>query len=281
MPRKHDNLSETHTADGSAGVIRVRAEDCPALAQHHIAHVGERDVAVPFRIVRSDLSGAFLLGTFGGEGRMLVDGRWLRHRPGMMSLAPAHALHSFHAVASHRWQYCWVRYMPTAPRFAAWAAAPRMATFDPKPLRYAIMGLHHEIQMSADAGSLVLWVDLIERYVSRFSEPWHREERLHAVWAEVHRDLARDWSVPDLAKIACMSDEHLRRLCQRSLGRSPIQQLTYLRVQHAAHLIASSEEKIETIAQSVGYENPFAFSNTFKRMTGFRPSDYRACKRVL
>jgi AraC-like DNA-binding protein len=34
-------------------------------------------------------------------------------------------------------------------------------------------------------------------------------------------------------------------------------------------------EKIEDIAQQVGYQNPFAFSNTFKRMTGFRPSQFR------
>ncbi|RZA11588.1 MAG: helix-turn-helix domain-containing protein, partial [Lysobacteraceae bacterium] len=44
---------------------------------------------------------------------------------------------------------------------------------------------------------------------------------------------------------------------------------------HAAHLLATSSEKIEAIAHAVGYVNPFAFSNTFKRLTGFRPSDYR------
>ena len=34
-------------------------------------------------------------------------------------------------------------------------------------------------------------------------------------------------------------------------------------------------EKIEDIAQQVGYQNPFAFSNTFKRMTGFRLSQFK------
>jgi YesN/AraC family two-component response regulator len=32
---------------------------------------------------------------------------------------------------------------------------------------------------------------------------------------------------------------------------------------------------VEVIARGVGYVNPFAFSNTFKRVTGLRPSDYR------
>jgi AraC-like DNA-binding protein len=58
-----------------------------------------------------------------------------------------------------------------------------------------------------------------------------------------------------------------------------MQQLTVLRMQHAAHLLATTEEKIEAIAREVGYQNPFAFSNTFKRMTGLRPSDFRSRKR--
>lgn len=54
-----------------------------------------------------------------------------------------------------------------------------------------------------------------------------------------------------------------------------MQQLTYLRMQFAAHRLPMTGERIEDIAQQVGYQNPFAFSNTFKRMTGFRPSQFR------
>jgi|GEM_PF-3705991 len=49
---------------------------------------------------------------------------------------------------------------------------------------------------------------------------------------------------------------------------------------HVAHLLATTTDKIEAIAHSVGYLNPFAFSNTCKRLTGFRPSDYRAKPRT-
>ncbi len=92
-------------------------------------------------------------------------------------------------------------------------------------------------------------------------------------------DLAREWTLNKLAALTAMSAEHLRRLCQRSIGRSPMQQLTALRIQHAAHLLATTEVKIEAVAHSVGYQNPFAFSNTFKRITGIRPSHFRARKR--
>jgi transcriptional regulator GlxA family with amidase domain len=44
-------------------------------------------------------------------------------------------------------------------------------------------------------------------------------------------------------------------------------------------LLTSSTAKIETIAGRVGYQNPFVFSTTFKRVMGFRPSEYPGRRR--
>lgn len=278
MGARHSNLLEKHILGPDTLQFIVREADCPALAAKHIAHVGIGDGAVPLHIVRTHLSGAYLHGTLVGEGRMLLDGRWQTHRPGKTSLAPAHVLHAFRAITSTRWRYCWVRYTPQAPLSTRTVMAPVLADFDARPLAHAIMGLYLEMQQAQDAGSCQLWVDAVERYVDRFVAPWREEERLVRVWEAVQDDLARPWSLEDLAGIARTSREHLRRLCQGSLGRSPMQQLTNLRVQHAAHLLATTTEKIDAISRMVGYLNPFAFSNTFKRMTGFRPSNYRARK---
>lgn len=278
MGTRHSNLLEKHILGPATLQYVVRCEDCPALSAVHIAHVGIGDGAVPLHIVRTHLSGAYLHGTLGGEGRMLLDGRWRSHRPGNTSLAPAHVLHAFRAIPSSRWQYCWVRYSPQASLSRQNTVAPVLADFDARPLAHAIMGLFLEMQQGRDVGSCQLWVDAVQRYVDRFVEPWREEERLVRVWSAVQGDLARPWSLNDLAGIATTSTEHLRRLCRKSLGRSPMQQLTTMRVQRAAHLLATTDRKIEDIARKVGYLNPFAFSNTFKKMTGFRPSSYRARK---
>ena len=52
-------------------------------------------------------------------------------------------------------------------------------------------------------------------------------------------------------------------------------QVTYLRMRHAATLLSESDLKLEAVADAVGYANPFVFSNTFKKCTGWRPSEYR------
>lgn len=275
MASFHGRISETHIVGERTHQSMVRAEECPALAQRQISHVGVGDAAVPYKIVRTHLTGTYVHASLGGEGRILLDGRWRPHRAGMVSLAPAHVLHAFHAIPSKRWQYCWVRYLPASPRSSIRFMAPVIAQFDPQPLNYAILGLMREVHAGGNTSSVMLWIDLIEHYISRFAEPWQRENRLSAVWKAVQFDLAYPWTIEKLAAEAKISGEHLRRLCQQSLGRSPMQQLTYLRVQFAAHRLAMSDEKIEDIAQQVGYQNPFAFSNTFKRMTGFRPSHFQ------
>jgi AraC-like DNA-binding protein len=43
--------------------------------------------------------------------------------------------------------------------------------------------------------------------------------------------------------------------------------------------LAETDLKLDAIAERVGYANPFVFSNTFKRWTGWRPSLYRDRRR--
>ncbi len=276
MAARHNDLSEAHIVGDDTVQWIVRAGDCPALANRHISHVGVGDAAVPYRISRLRLSGAYVHACLGGEGRMLLDGRWRPMRSGMMSFAPAHTLHAFHAVARSRWQYCWLRYLPRAPRSVVGTMAPVMAAFEAEPLKHAILGVYSEVfRGDAGPGNCVLWIDSIERYIARFADPWRGDQRIVAVLDGIEETLDRRWTLKAMADIAHVSPEHLRRICRRAFGRSPMQQLTHLRMQHAAHLLATSETSIEGIARTVGYQNPFAFSKTFKRMTGISPSGFR------
>jgi AraC-like DNA-binding protein len=54
-----------------------------------------------------------------------------------------------------------------------------------------------------------------------------------------------------------------------------MQQVTHLRMRHAAALLSSESYPIIAVAARVGYDNPFAFSAAFKRSIGLAPSAYR------
>lgn len=279
QPRIRKKLVETHVVGRRTRESTVRAERCPALGLHRIAHVGVADAALPYEMVRTHLSGAYFLACVGGQGRILLDGRWQICREGMACLAPPHVLHAFHTVARSRWEFCWVRYEHlTEQQPIISSTAPVMARFDGRSLQSAIMGLYYEVESAAAPSFIHQWIELIQSYVARFAQPWHVEDRLSRVWETVADHLGESWTLDRLSRESHFSGEHLRRLCRRQLGRSPMQHVTYLRMQRAASLLTATPDKIEAIASAVGYENPFVFSNTFKKWIGWRPSNYRLNK---
>ncbi len=54
-----------------------------------------------------------------------------------------------------------------------------------------------------------------------------------------------------------------------------MRQVAFLRLQRAAGALATTRDKMATIAEAVGYQDAFAFSVAFKRHFGVAPSVYR------
>ena len=250
---------------------------CPLLQTHLIAHAGLMWAESPFEVIRSEASGTFALVGLEGEGETLIDGEWHTLVENEICLLPAFAPTAIRAKSEQPWSFAWVRYeeaRETSPILSS--NSPVIQKGNALPLKHAIAGLSGELQNdTTQPATLHHWVELIHGFVARAASPFQDDDRLWRVWKAIEKDLARDWTLADLEAIGHLSQEHLRRLSQQQLGRSPIQQITYLRMRRAVSLLASTDEKVETIANAVGYQNPFTFSNAFKRWTGKRPSDYR------
>lgn len=277
-------MTENQTTPGEINILgrhtterRVRVESCPALGRHQIKHLGIVDAAAPYEIARGDLSGTYLLACLGGRGQIFLDGRWQNIGAGTACLAPPHVMLAFRALPKTRWQFCWVRYQqrPEQKPIIS-SSSPAVARFDAEPMRAAITGLWNEVQSSVAPATVELWVDIIHTYVLRFAQPWHVDDRLRHLWNAVSANLGERWNLEKLSRQCHFSAEHLRRLCHQEIGRSPMHQVTYLRMERAAKLLTTTNDKIEVIAATVGYDNPFVFSRTFKKWIGWPPSDYRA-----
>ncbi|SRR5581483_3687439 len=252
---------------------------CQTLDQYSMVHIGIQEAIAPTRIVRTKQTTTYFLACFGGRGRVLIDGRWRVCREGFACLLPAHTLNAFEAVPGSRWEFCWACYQrPAEQRPIANATTPVMARFEALPLRSAILGLMYECSGPGQPTLMQEWTDLIHAYVLRFAQPSDQPDQLRMLWERVASRLADDWTLARLAREAGYSNEHLRRLCRRQLGRSPMHQVTYLRMRRACELLGATEQTIEAIAFEVGYHNPFVFSNAFTKWIGWRPSDYRRKK---
>jgi AraC-like DNA-binding protein len=265
--RAHGDDEQSWLASGSV---------CPLLQQHHIAHVGIMDAAAPFEVVRMNLSGTFMLACIEGEGVVLADGRWKTIRANQACLQPPFMRNALKCLPGKRWKFAWVRYDESREvRPIVSSHSPVTGPFDAVLLQSAIEGLYSESRGEASPALLYHWNELVHRYVVRFAQPHRQDGRLWQVWQKVEANLARPWTLSEIAAIACMSEEHLRRVCRQELGRSPMQHLTFLRFQRAQHLLSVTDDKVEVIARAVGFESAFTFSNTFKKWIGWRPSEQR------
>lgn len=250
--------------------------ECALLRLHQIAHVGIMRAKSPYEIVRTQQSGTYLLACFEGEGEVLADGAWKRIRAGNACLLPPFVLNALRCIKGKPWHFAWVRYEESREVMPIVSSlSPVAGPYDPLPIRMAIEGLHAEASGVNGASMLHHWTELIHQYVLRFAQPKQPDDRLWRVWHEVEKNPARNWSLTDLAALACVSEEHLRRMCRKQLGRSPMQHLTFLRMQRARHLLSVTDDKIEVIARAVGFKSVFSFSNIFKKWIGWRPSEQR------
>ncbi|OJF97783.1 helix-turn-helix transcriptional regulator [Pararhizobium antarcticum] len=97
-----------------------------------------------------------------------------------------------------------------------------------------------------------------------------RYRQLVEAWFRQHRPIS------DYAVELGVTTDRLQAICQRTLGRSPIQLLHERLVQEAKLRLERSARNIQEISDSLGFRDPTYFSHFFKRKTGLSPASYRA-----
>ncbi len=82
-------------------------------------------------------------------------------------------------------------------------------------------------------------------------------------------------SLAEVAAHAHVTEKHLCRLFTRSLGHSPMQTLTLLKLQSSRSLLMRTNLRIKEVAVRCGFENPFYFSRRFSQAFGCSPTAFR------
>lgn len=85
-------------------------------------------------------------------------------------------------------------------------------------------------------------------------------------------------AIEQAAKLVGLAPESFRKRYTREVGVSPAKDLAEMRLQRAAQLLERSELPIATIAQVLGFSDPFHLSKRFRARFGVPPSEYRHAK---
>lgn len=90
-----------------------------------------------------------------------------------------------------------------------------------------------------------------------------------------------DFSVEDLSKQMGISRANFYKKIISLTGKSPLEFIRTIRLQHAAQLLERSQLTVSEVAYSVGFNNPKYFARYFKEEYNELPSSYASRKRKL
>jgi AraC-like DNA-binding protein len=124
------------------------------------------------------------------------------------------------------------------------------------------------------AGQVVGIVGTMQSFTGRLRGIPHLGEVGKAV-DFIRANLGQRLLLADIADHVGVSERHLQRLFHRSVGMSIQQFVIHSRVHAAAHELTHSDRAISAIALMFGFTDQSAFANTFRKMTGSTPREYR------
>lgn len=87
--------------------------------------------------------------------------------------------------------------------------------------------------------------------------------------------LADQVSLEDIATHSHMTKYHFDRMFQKRTGLSPWDYFTKLRIEHAAHLLITTEKTVTEIAPECGYQNVNYFHKVFRKYVGVSATSFR------
>lgn len=270
------DLRRIHQVGADTREWVVAGGSVPALAEARIELCGVSQARPGFSFVRHAWERSQLLMSLGPGGACWIDGAWRPLAAGEGYLTPPGATHAYRCLPGATWLVAWAILVESddVPRLVT-TDQPTIVSGDARAWYDAILNLHREGLGLADPAMLQRWAEVVVALLGRQLAPMRTDQRLWRLWEEVDADLGRPWTLGDLARLAGLSPEHLRRLCGRHLGTSPMHHLARLRMRRAAALLATPGRTVGEIAGAVGYDNAFAFSTAYRRHHGVAPSRQR------
>ena len=92
----------------------------------------------------------------------------------------------------------------------------------------------------------------------------------------IDANYVKNLSLSSIARDLYISRDYVSHSFKNDVGISPINYLINLRIDQAKKLLLYTDKPLTEIARSVGYENPSHFTQTFKKLTGTSPRQFRS-----
>lgn len=81
--------------------------------------------------------------------------------------------------------------------------------------------------------------------------------------------------IDDIAARVGLSESHFRRRFSEEMGFSPLEYVSWQRIQRAKQLLTQGDTSVTKLAFDLGFQSSAYFTQVFRKLTGMTPSQYR------
>ena len=112
-------------------------------------------------------------------------------------------------------------------------------------------------------------------YLPLLTETSHTDSVVERAQDWLHRNMAKDVKMSDLAHAIAVSERTMARRFVAAIGQTPLAYLQAVRLQAARALLETGDMPVQSVAAQVGYNDASSFSRLFRQGVGLSPGSYR------
>lgn len=114
-----------------------------------------------------------------------------------------------------------------------------------------------------------------ELYHQKYRECKAEETMSDIVFSYMRKNLHKNITLTDLANLVHLEKSYFTRQFRNEIGKTPIEALIELRLEHATELVSNTNTKICDIAELCGYKTTSFFISEYKKKFGMTPELHR------
>lgn len=103
----------------------------------------------------------------------------------------------------------------------------------------------------------------------------HEDDAVLQAQQFIEKNYAEKINVDELAQHCSLSRRNFERRFRKATQYSPAEYIQYLKIEAARRQLENSRYHVNEVMYAVGYNDNKAFRNTFKKITGLSPVEYR------
>lgn len=119
--------------------------------------------------------------------------------------------------------------------------------------------------------------DSICQYLYKYSEKNYKYDFVNELKNDIYQNLANgEFSITKTVKKMGLNIDYVRRCFKEETGKTPLEYLTYLRINYAKKLLLQETfVSVSDVSEKCGFNDPFYFSKVFKNYLNISPANYK------